>query len=230
MQTRKDEEALKEGGGGNSKYIGRTGIYPVTILGAFISEGRNGSVSVDFFVDHEGQNQTVYGNLRVFNNDGSDNEIGQGTFNKLQVLAGLDSVSDPVDGELPIGKAGADKDVPVLEDFNDFECQIHVQMEYGIYNGSYTEKTVIKGFYGADGASAAEFVKGEDIGKSLAFVTENYGENVTYNDGTDPEVIKEWIKAKRPKNTAKSGGASTPAAGGAAKPSFNKPKRNFGKK
>lgn len=219
-----DAAALKDGGDG--KHISKSGIYPVTIVGAFLSEGKNGSVSVDLCLNHLEKVQVLYGNLRVFNNDGSENEIGMKILNKLAILANIEGeIADPVDGELPIGKGSAMKDVSVLEDFTDLECFVQVQEEYSVYNGNIQEKKVIRGFWGADEASAEEHVKGENIGKNIAHTRENYADNVTY-DGVTADEVSAWIKADRPKGTAgKSGGAST-----ATKPSFNKPKSGFGKK
>ena len=230
MKANKNEDALKEGGDG--KHITKSGIYPVTIVGAFISEGKGGDIVVDFCVNHQDKVQVLYGNLHVYNKDGGENEVGMKTLNKLLVVSDIENLSDPVDGELPIGPKGAMKDVSILEDLTDVECYIHVQEEYGKWNGSYTDKKVIKSFWGADGASAAEHVKGESIGENMANTEENYAHNVTYSDDVTKDEIDAWIKANRPKGTAGSGSSSTGGNTSTPKASFNKPKAKggFGKK
>jgi len=208
------EEALKEGGNG-SKYITKSGIYDVNIIVPFVSLGKGGSTSVDFYVTYNNQAQTIYGNLRVANNDGSENEIGMKTFNKLLVVADIDEVADPIDGELPIGKNNAMKEVPILESLEDIDCKIAVVNEYGKYNGSYTQKQIIRNFYTADGRSASEVVSGAEpaqLDKDLEYMKD------VYKDGVTPEEIEAWAKAKYPKNTA--GGA--PATSAKAAPSFKR--------
>lgn len=221
----KSEEAIKDSGGG-SKYLSFSGVYPVTIVGAFASEGTGGSTSVDFCVEHDGQVQVVYGNLRVFNNDGTENKIGMGTFNKLAVIAGLDTVSDPIEGELPIGKDQAMTDVALLDDFTDLECQMQIQLEYSIFSGNIQEKKVIRNFWTADGSSAAEVTNDKDHGKNLETTLEKYASNITYKDDLTPEAIAAWVADGRPKGTAgKAGGAKA----NAPKMSTGPKKAKFGK-
>ena len=217
-KTNKDASAVKDGG--NSKYIGKSGIYPVTVLAPFVDDNGKGSLTVNFAVDYEGQTQAIYGNLRLTNNDGGENKIGSELFNKLCVIAGVDDVQDPIEGTLPIGKAGADKDVSVLEDFADLELMVRIQMEYGFYNGKTTEKTAIRAFYSATGASAAEIINETPQGVQLE-KDRAYENNITYKDGLDAESVATWIAGGR-----KDGGSAPTAA---AKPSFAK-KPSFGKK
>lgn len=233
FKASKKEADVKQGGSGG-KYIGRSGIFPVTILAPFVSVSGGGSTSVDFFLDHAEQEQTIYGNLRITNNDGSTNEIGAKVFNQLTIIAEVDEVSEPIDGELPIGKAGAMKDAAILEDLSDVDVLMRVQMEYQKYAGSFQEKKVIKGFYRAsDNATAEEIVNDKDFGKGFEGDQE-YVNNITYreskkgaNDAPTPEEIKQWIKDKRPKNTAN--GASGASASGKT-PGFAKKKSGFRKK
>jgi len=207
-------------------YIVTSGCYPVNIIAPFASVSRNGSTSVDLFVNHKEQQQTVYGNLRITNNDGTPNAIGSKAFNQLMVIADVEEVSEPIDAELPIGKAGASKDVGVLEDLADIDVILRVQMEYNIYNGSIQEKKVIKGFFRAeDMASAEEIVNGTEAGVQYA-KEEKYFGNVTYKDDLDEETVTAWIAAKRPKGTAGGGGASAAAP---KKPAFGN-KKAFGSK
>jgi len=212
------KEELKDGG--NSKYIGKSGVYPVIINAAFVDVNASGARTINFFVNYEGQDQVIYGNLRLDNNDGKPNQIGTRIFTELCVVCDVDpeEIGDPTEGTLPIGKKGAEKDVVVLEEFCDKEVLMQIQMEYGKYNGNITEKTNITKFYRADKASAAEIVNDSEVGVAYEKSTP-YFENVKYSDGTDAETIAAWVSAKRPKGTADSGASAAP-----------KKKVSFGKK
>ena len=216
-------EDLSEGGTGG-KYISKSGFYPVTINAAFVDVNAKGARTINFFVNYNDQDQVIYGNLRLDNNDGSENKIGMETFSKLCIVTGIEEIEDPEEAALPIGKKGADKDVDVLSEFEGQEVIMQIQMEYGAYNGNITEKTNIRSFYRAgDNASAKEILEesetvGEDYEKA-----QPYAENVKYNDGITSEQVEQWIKDKRPKGTA--GGSTTTTKA----PSFGK-KKTFGKK
>ena len=218
--SRKAEDVKQSGG----NYINKSGIYPVHIIAPIVSESQGGSVSVDMYVEHNCQKQTVYGNLRVTNNDGSDNAIGAKIFNQLMIIADLEDVADPIEAELPIGKKDAMKDCAVLEDLADMDVLMRVQMEYGAYNGSITEKKIIKAFYrDGDNATAEEIVNDRDFGKGYE-ADQKYVDNITYKDGITPEQVEQWIKDKRPKGTAGEGASSDAKA-----PGFAKKKKRFGK-
>lgn len=219
--SRKAEDVKQSGG----NYIGESGIYPVHVIAPIVSVSNGGSTSVDFYLEHNGQKQTIYGNLRVTNNDGTPNKIGSKIFNQLMIIAELDSVADPVEAELPIGKQEAMKDCAVLEDLADIDVLMRVQMEYGAYNGSFTEKKIIKGFYRAsDNATAEEIVNESDIGKGFEH-DQKYINNITYKDGVTPEQITAWIAAKRPSGTA---GDTAASEGSEKAPAFGK--KRFGDK
>ncbi len=225
FKAKTDKKALEQTTGSN--YLNASGCYPVNIIAPFASTGNGGSTSVDMYVDHKDQKQVIYGNLRVTNNNGEENAIGAKTFNQLLIIAGVEEIGEPTEAELPIGKGGAGQDVAVLEELADVDVILRIQMEYGAYNGNITEKKVIRGFFRAeDNASAEEIVNDADFGAQYA-KEEKYFENVTYKDGMDKETIEAWIAAKRPKGTAKKGGAGggTPTK----KPSFGQ-KKAFGKK
>lgn len=196
--SRKAED-VKQGG---SNFINSSGVYEVEIKAAFVSVSNGGSTSVDLFVDHNGQDQVIYGNLRITNNDGSRNEIGSKIFNQLLIISGIDDVSDPVDGELPIAEKGKMKDVPILEDLSDIKILMRIQMEYGAWNGNITEKKIIKGFFRAeDKATAEEIVNDTNHGEGYEKESK-YFSNVTYNDNMTEKEVSQWIKDKRPKGTA----------------------------
>ena len=219
----KSKEDVQQSGG--SAYINASGCYPVNIIAPFASVSNNGSTTVDLFVEHEGQQQVVYGNMRISNNDGSRNDIGAKVLNQLMIVTGVEDLADPVEAELPIGKAGAAQDVGVLEDLADFDVIMRVQMEYSVWNKNIQEKKIIKGFFRAeDNASAEEIVNETEAGVQFEKETK-YFENVTYKDGLDADAIAAWVAAGRPKGTGGSGTASTAAK----KPSFSK-RTGFGKK
>ncbi len=212
-------EDVKQGG---SNYITGSGIYPVTILAPVVSVSDGGSTSVDLYVDHAGQKQIVYGNMRITNNDGSSNKIGAKVFNQLMIIADCEEVAEPVEVELPIGKNESMKSVDVLEDLADIDVLMRVQMEYSAYKGNIQEKKVIKGFFRAsDNATAEEIVNESDVGQGYER-EQKYVDNITYKDGLSADDIQAWISAGRPKGTA--GGDKKEKKGKA--PSFGK--KRFG--
>ena len=223
-KSSKKKEDVEQSGGG--KYINASGIYPVNTVAPFVSVSNGGSESVDFLVNHKDQEQVIYGNLRVSNNDGQANAIGSKVFNQLMIIAGIDDCADPVDGELPIGQKGKMKEAAILESLCDLDVLMRVQMEYSAHNGNIQEKKVIKGFYRAeDGATAEEIVNESDAGAGYE-ADQKYVNNVTYKDDINPEQIEQWIKAKRPKGTA--GDTANTGSGKETAPKFGT-KRRFGK-
>jgi len=222
-----DTESVTEFvGGGDSKYISKSGMYPINVIVPFVSTGREKHTTIDLFVEYNEQKQVIYGGMTFTNKDGKPNVIGRKILNKLVTLAGVDDVDDPVEAELPIGKKGAMKDVPVLESLADVDVIMQIRMEYGVWNNSITEKTVIKSFFRvSDNASVEEIVaaeQGKDVefGAQYAALAEN-ADFVTYNDGLTEEQVAEWIKNKRPKNSVGSGSTSTTQT---RKPSFGRKK------
>lgn len=223
LKSSKSKEDLTTSG---SSYLTKSGCYPVNIIAPFASVSKNGSTTVDLFIEHNGQKQVVYGNLRVTNNDGSTNQIGYKTFNQLMIIADVEEVSDPIDAELPIGKNESNTDVGVLEDLADVDVILRIQMEYSIFNTNIQEKKVIKGFFRAeDNASAEEIVNETEAGVQYEKDSQ-YFDNITYKDGLDSDTVADWVKAGRPKGT---GGNSSGGTAAAKKPSFGK-KRSFGSK
>ena len=219
FKANRTEEAVKDRA--ESKVINKSGIYDINILAAFLSGDPKGSMVVDFYIDHEGKKQVLYGNLRLTNRDGSENFAAK-YFNQLLVIADIEEVEDSVDGELPIGKEGALKDVALLEDLSDIECKVKIIMEYGIYQGSITEKKVIRGFYNTDGFTAEEILKGVEKPEQIE-KDKNYVKDV-YKDGLTKEVVEAWIANGRKKGDIP-GGASKAEK---TKPSFGAKK--FGAK
>jgi len=222
FKSSKKAEDVKQGG---SNHITSSGLYPVVILAPIVSVSKNGSTSIDMYVDHKGQKQVIYGNLRITNNDGSENKIGSKVFNQLMIISGKDEVTDPIEAELPIGKKEAMKEVAVLEDLADVPVLMRVQMEYSVYKGNIQEKKVIKGFFReSDNASAEEIVNESEVGQ--AFEKEmKYVDNVTYKDDLTPETIQSWIAGGR-KEGLPSGSSAGSSSEPAKKPAFGK--RRFG--
>jgi len=212
-------------GGGNSKYINASGMFPVNIIVPFINPGKEKASTIDLFVEYEGQKQVIYGNMSHTNRDGKENAIGMEVFNKLMTVTGVEEVDDPEDSELPIGKKEAMKPAATLDSLADQDVIMQIGMEYGVWNNNITEKTVIKSFFRAsDNASAAEIDAAEqgqevEFGTQYAIAAEG-ADFVKYGDGLDAEKVAAWIKAKRPKGT----GGNTGAAATSAKPSFGKKK------
>ena len=232
--AKKTEDAVVEyTGGSNSKYIGASGMFPVSIIAPFVNAGNAKATTIDLFVDYAEQKQVVYGNISYTNKDGSANVIGQDVFNKLVIVTGVDEINEPIEAELPIGKKGAMKDCAVLEDLADYEVVMQIRMEYGIYNNNITEKTVIKSFFRAEDYASAEEIVAAEAGKDVVFGTQyakiaEGADYVQYHDGLDEAKVAEWIKAKRPKGTAGSSAAGQ-SESAVKKPSFgSKPK--FGAK
>ena len=224
FKASKKAEDLKQSG---SSHITSSGMYPVTLLAPMVNVSDNGATSIDMFLEHDGQKQVMYGNLRITNNDGGTNKIGNKVFNQLIVIADLDDIADPVEHELPIGKKEALKSAAVLEDLADVEVIMRVQMEYSAYKGNIQEKKVIKAFFRLeDKASAEEIVNESKVGE--AYEKEmKYVNHVTYKDDLTEELIQVWITAKRPKGTAgKSSGASSKPK---KTPGFGDKKRSFPK-
>ena len=222
FKSSKKAEDVKQGG---SNHITSSGLYPVVILAPIVSVSKNGSTSIDMYVDHKGQKQVIYGNLRITNNDESENKIGSKIFNQLLIISGKDEITDPIETELPIGKKEAMKEVAVLEDLADVPVLMRVQMEYSVYKGNIQEKKVIKGFFRESyNASAEEIVNESEVG--LAFEKEmKYVDNVTYKDDLTPETIQSWIAGGR-KEGLPSGSSAGSSSEPAKKPAFGK--RRFG--
>ena len=202
----KKKEDVKQGG---SNHITASGIYPVNIIAPIVSISQGGSTTVEMYLEHGGQKQVIYGNLRIFDNDGSSNKIGMKVFNQLAIIADVDDVADPIEAELPIGKKESMKDAAVLEDLCDVDVLMRIQMEYGAHKGNITEKKVIKAFFRAtDKATAEEIVNESEVGAGYERELK-YVDHVTYKDGVTPEQVTAWITAQRPKGTAGDSGNSS---------------------
>ena len=144
-------------------------------------------------------------------------------FNELLVVLGLDGLEDPVEEDLPIGKKEAMKTVNVFEEVEDEEITIKIMNKYSVWNNSIMENnTVAKVYRNSDKATAAEIVNESDTVGAKYEKDLEYANSTKYDDGLTEADVTNWIKNKRPKNTAGSSTATT-------KPNFKKPMKKFGK-
>lgn len=194
------KEAISESTG--SSYIAKSGIYDVVIKFASIDTSKNGAESVNFNIDYNGNEQTIYGPY-VTDKQGNVLNIGTKLINKLAVISGLED-GEELDIEEETHSVGKDKkaqDFMVITNFSDLPVKIHLQEEYsitqgGANDGQIRKSMVIKNFYRQDGAAAEEIVTDSEIGKRLATALEKYADNVTYRDDLTPEMVEEWKKAR----------------------------------
>jgi len=214
------EEAAKVEGGGN--YLSESGIYDIEIIAAFVDTNDSGARTINLYVDYNGQDQTLYGAIRLDNNDGTRN-FQAGLLDKLMTVANLDDLSAPEEGTLPIGKEGADRDVAVLTDLCDVSAKIHLQMEYKIYQGKMQERKVIKAFFTPEGASAEEILNETEAGKRLATIIEKgYDKNITYKDGATEENVAQWIASGRKDGVTAASGSESSSSAPRSKPKFGR--------
>lgn len=218
LKTKTDESINEKVGGG--KYISKSGIYPVTIKIASVDIGDKGSTSVNFNVEDEDGNATTLYNLRLTNNDGSEN-FQAPIMHRLAIIANLEEIDDPVEEEHKLGKDSKEVTLAVLKEFEDFECIVRVQEVYSKNQKDEIRKELtIRNFYRADGATAEEIIS-EANGEEVVFGNKlekdrDYASNVTYKDNLTAADIETWEKARRDSNN---GGGNA----GASKPKVNKP-------
>ena len=201
-----------------SSYMSKSGIYPVSIQFASLDVTASGAESVNFNFLYNGEAQTVYGPF-VTNRDGEVNSIGAKIINKLAVIAGMTEGDDfEIEEEThAVGKDKKDQEFAVITNFTDVECQVRLQEEYSINpkTKEIQKRMVIKNFFAADGASAAEIVNETPAGADLER-EQKYATNVTYKDDLDPDSVADFLAAKRAGTSSKT---PTPKTKTAAKPS-----------
>jgi len=186
-------EDVKDSGG--SGFINQSGFYPVTLKNVMVNTNEKGARSIDFYLDCKGTLQAMYGAIKLDNNDGSPN-FQADLFNKLCIVCGVEEVSEPVEGSLPIGKEKAEKDVMILEDLDDKEVILRVQMEYSLYNGEVKEKKIIKNvFRSSDNATASEIVNEAEVGAQYE-KEQKYKDNITYKNGLTPEDVEAYLAGR----------------------------------
>jgi len=216
--TKVNPEALSDSQAGN--YITTSGIYPVTIKFVSVKVNEHNARALDFNVEYNGTGHTFYG-LKLDNNDGTPNYQAD-VFNKLCVIAGLDTVSEPEILTYNLGKDNTPTDLAVLTDFTDLEVNARISFEYKIYDGKIQESRVIKSFYSADGRTASEIVNNTPP-KQMDKDAE-YAKNIFKDDLTEAD-IEAWKAAKKEGRSAPTTKAPTTnkfAGAGVTKPSFMK--------
>lgn len=225
LTVSKKAEAIKDSGGNGSGYINRSGIYDVTINYVQVAETKNGAYQLNFNVNNNGMDQTIYGPILV-GKDGKVNEITQNLLNRLCIIAGMDDGQEieTETAEFPVGKDQKMMEMQVIPELSELPVKMRIQMEYSLWNNDIQERKGIKAFYREDGATASEAEAGENIGKRLALDEEKYASNVTYKDGLTEEDVKNWIQARIDGNSSSSApAAAAPAAKATAKrPLFGK--------
>jgi len=218
FKINKSAAAVKESSGGS--YISSSGIYDITIDFASLDVTKNGAESVNFNIEYNGNKQTIYGPY-VQAGNGDPLEIGLVLINKIFVIADAPEGEPNIEEEEHnVGKDNKPQDFAVFTDLSGIECKIRLQEEYSRYDGKITKRLAIKNFYTSDGASAEEYISGENIGKKLS-QDMKYADNVTYrdskkgaNDAPTPEEVQAWKDEKSGKAPASSSAKadSKPAA------------------
>jgi len=205
------EEDLEKSGGGAS-FIGTSGVYDVTVNAVTVDENEHGTITLGFFVELEnGKTQMLYGALPLSTYDNQTVLTGnRKAFGGLCQLADRDVAGkfNPVEASLPIGKAGAMKDVLMLDDIVDVPVKMWVKQEfYRKGDGSIGDKRVAVRFYRqSDNADGSEIKHPEKIGERFA-KDEKYHTDVKYTDVTAAEA-EAYLKGRSGKSDA--GTTATP--------------------
>lgn len=205
--VKKDEKSVADN---SFEYINESGIYDVTIKFVSVKVNTHNARSLDFNVLYKGAETTLYG-LKLENNDGTDN-YQRALFNKLCVIADLESIDEPVIRSHKVGKDQKEQEFSVLEQFDDLPIKIGIRFNYSRYNGEIREQREIIGFYRAsDGATANEITNGLTPGARLE-KDRKFEKNVKYSDGLTEDEVREWKASKSNSTTAKTTSAPTKKA------------------
>lgn len=195
----KKEDVAKASGG--ASFIGTSGIYDVTVQAVTVDQNEHGAVSLGFYVDLGNDNkQMLYGALPMATYDNSKVlEGNQKTFGTLCTIAGVDLETnfEPIEASLPIGKAGAAKDVAIFEEFEDVEVKMWIKQDYyRKKDRSIGESRTVKGFFRTeDNASGDEIINESEAGVRYEKQSK-YFTDVGYKDVTEDEV-QEMIDARK---------------------------------
>jgi len=220
----KTAEAIKDSGTGGGGLINRSGIYDVKINYVQVSESKNGAYQLNFNVNHNGMDQTIWGPY-LTSKEGKVNEITQNLLNRLCIIAGMDDGQEieTEEAEFPVGREQKMMAMQVIPELSDLSVKMRIQMEYGLWDNNIQERKNIKAFYREDGATAAEAESGENIGRRLAIDEEKYATNVTYNDGLTEADVQEWIQSRIKGNASATAEKPAPTSKPTAKrPLFGK--------
>jgi len=222
FKANKDPEAVVENTGG-SNYIVKSGMYDVSVMGAFVDTNDKGARTINLYLNYNGVEQPFFGAFRLDNNDGSPN-FEQDMFNKFLIVCGIEELSEPEEGVLPVGKGKTEREVYVIPELEEIPVTLRVAMEYNLYNGDIKQRKKIKGVYRAeDKATASEIINDKEPGNQYEKDLK-YAEKDIYRDGLTEEDIKEWKDANFGSGSSKTEEKST------KKPSFAKKGSKFSMK
>jgi len=229
LKVRANANDVKEQAGG--EWINKSGVFPITINFLSLSKSDNGAVSYAINYNYKDNDSTIYGPT-IMNKDGSENEIGYRTLNKLFNIAGLDDGYEPETTEEThrVGKDNKEQSFQVLADLSDLEVQMKTKLEYGKYKGDIKERMNIDSFFRMDGASADELIMlngGSEIqvGKQLEKILAN-PKTTEYKLGKDENKVAVTQAEVDAYLAAKSSGNSTTSNQQAA-PAVVKPAKNL---
>ena len=217
------EEDLEKTGG-NSSFIGTSGVYDATILAVVVDENEHGSITLGFYVDAGGEKpQMLYSALALSTFDNSKTlDNNRKVFGGLCMLAGVavNGKFNPVEAVLPIGKNGAEKEVLILDDFEDIPVKMWVKQEY--YRKGTGEigdrRTVMRFYRQNDNADASELKNPETIGTRFE-KDSKYHSDIKYAEGVTAEDVKNWLDGLKANKTT---GTKTTAEAAPAKSRFKK--------
>lgn len=221
------QEDLAKTPSSGSSFITSSGIYNVTILAVTMDVNENEAVTFGFYVDLGNDNkQMLYGALPMSSYDNKlVYEGNRKVFGSLCAIADVPATTNfqPVEASLPIGKAGAEKDVHILEQFEDVEVKMWIKCEYyRKKDGTIGENRLVHEFYRAsDNAAREEILNNENIGTRYA-KQEKYFTDSKYGTAKDPvseEEVAAMIEARK-------SGTTPPAA---ATPAKTAPRSKFAK-
>lgn len=212
--------------------IPTSGIYDITLKCATLDMSPMGTNNIGLYIEIDGSPKMMYSVLDLGPEDTAgleDWKVEQyekawGVFDKLAVVSGLDpnDITETETISLPIGKAGAEKDVEAFTEFEDKEIKAWFKFEYyRNKNGEIKEKIVLKEVFTAEGLSGDEVLREETEPVRITKL-EKYTSAVKYGSDLDEETVKAFID-----NGYKEEGAAKPAKA-TATPSFGKKK--FGSK
>lgn len=207
------EEQVSDKVSGN--WISHSGMYNVLIKHAFLSENdKTQTSSVSLMLEYNGQVQTLYGAIRLTNNDGSENFAAK-VFNKLCVVAGLKNGQELKTKKmsLPIGKQGADKEVEVFTDLDNVPMILRINMKYSMQDGKIVQNKLVHNCFtiGEPHFSASELINNVSKEDAKQYQLElDKAEKDVYGKGVNEEMVKAWKDADFGKKEVSYETANTP--------------------
>jgi len=154
-----EETALTADAPQGGKKVLDTGVYDVTILTASETIASTGTEGIDWSLQVEGSKypNMIYGfwtykanGEKIFNAD---------TLNGLMGILGVKTLT-PFQKSIEV--QGGTKTVTAFKELDGKKCKVAISRVLDVYNGEVKEKNEIKAFFGTDGKSYAETVKGSE--------------------------------------------------------------------